>query len=159
MGNTSGCAGIILLIVTTLTIGLFSYFSASISPDVTLDEENYPFVLAEEGVNYSFTETFNCQFEIGGNVEFLDENAINHENIVIKLQSLATYDDRPAATAYIGRDTSYGLIVVGNYWYLVWVHDLTLDTPLSEEVLVDNLDCASGRIRAQINFRQILPFR
>jgi hypothetical protein len=159
LGNTSGCAGIILLIAATLTLGFYSYFSASIPPSTPLDEASHPFVLADEGVNYSFSETFNCQFEIGGNVEFLDKNIIDRENIVIKLQPLATYDDRPAATAYIGSDTAYGLIVVGNYWYLVWVHDLTLDTPLSEGILVDNLDCASGRTRAQVNFRQIIPFR
>lgn len=159
MGNTNGCAQTVVVIITAI-ITVFLGFFSNTTPNISqLGEENFPFVLAEEDVDYSFTETFNCQFEIVGNVEFLDGDTIDRENIVVKLQPLATYDDRAAATAYIGSDTSYGLILVGNYWYLVWVHDLTLDTPLSEEILVDKLDCAHERIRATVNFRQTRDFR
>lgn len=118
------------------------------------DEIEYPFVLADGVVSYSFKETFNCQYGIVGKVEFLPEYAENHDNIIVMIQPL-TYDDRPAGRAYIGSDNSYGLIAVGKYWYYVWVHDLTLGMPLSEEILVDKLDCASERILAQLNFRQV----
>lgn len=138
-----------------LFTSLISYFSVSTPTEPTVHE--YPFVLADGGVNYSFRETFNCQYLIAGNIEFLDENSIDSEHIVIKMQPLGTYDNRPPANAYIGSDNSYGLIIVGNYWYYVWVHDLTLDVPLSEEILVDDLDCRNDRILATVNFRQVLP--
>ena len=149
MGNTNGCLTIIILIITSS----LSYLSPSILDE---DIEPYPFILVDGVVNYSFSETFNCNFIIGGRVDFLVEN-IDHENIVVKLQPLGTYDDRPAADAYIGSDGSYGLLLVGNYNYLVWVHDRSSDTPLSAQIIVDSLDCANERTRADLNFQQILP--
>jgi hypothetical protein len=159
--NANGCTRTVVVIVTALITVFSSYFSGSIPTDSNLGEEDYPFVLVEGGVDYSFIETLNCQFVIAGNVEFLDESAIDHENQVIMVQPLGTYDDRPTARVIIGNDTGFGengwsQLLVGNYWYHVWVQDLTLDVPLSERILVDNLDCASERTLALVNFRQVL---
>jgi hypothetical protein len=161
--NANGCASTIVIIVAALITIFSSYFSVAIPPTNTnLSEEDYPFVLAKEGVDYSFIETFNCNFVIAGNVEVLDENTIDYENQVIMVQPLGTYDNRPAVIVRIGGDTHFGengwsQLLIGNYWYLVWIQDLTLDVPLSAEVLVDNLDCSSERTLALVNFRQVLP--
>ena len=139
--------------------GFWRYFNIAPFTETISDEGAYPFIV-EDGVNYSFEETLNCQFVIAGSVELLDKNTIDPENIVIMVQPLATYDDRPTSTISIGSDTRFGeggwsQLLVGNYWNVVWVHDLSLDIKLSEEILVDDLDCASERILATVNFRQI----
>ena len=78
------------------------------------------------------------------------------------IQPLGTYDDRPPATVLVGGDKHYGeygwsQLLVGNYWYLVWVQDVSSNAPLSAKILVDNLDCAGKRTLAVVNFRQMLP--
>jgi hypothetical protein len=162
MGNANGCIETIMLIATLLT-GLLSYFSASTPTDTTPSgQTDYPFVLANEVVEYSFHETLNCQYVIAGNIEFLDENTVVPESIVIMIQPLGTYDDRPTAEVGLGWDTRFGengwsQLLVGNYWYLVWVHDSAQDVPLSAEIMVDNLNCTEERIFALVNFRQVLP--
>jgi hypothetical protein len=70
LGNANGCAEIVVAIIAALITGFLSYFSASISTDTTLGQDDYPFVLAEGVVDYSFRETLNCQFVIAGNIEF-----------------------------------------------------------------------------------------
>ena len=164
LGNANGCVGTVVVIVTAFITVFLSYFSTSIPIDPQLGEEEYPFALAEGIVDYSFRETLNCQFTIAGNIEFLDENVIDQVDQVILVQPLGTYDDRPPAIVRIGSDTRFGengwsQLLVGNYWYYVWVHDLAVEVPLSEKILVDGLDCASERTLALVNFRQVLPFR
>lgn len=108
MENRNGCAEILVLIITsiiTVFVGFFSNVSPSISQST---EENYPFVLAEGSVDYSFRETLNCQFVIAGNIKFWGDNEMDSKNQVIMVQPLATYDDRPPATVLIGTDTRFG---------------------------------------------------
>ena len=152
-----GCFRIIAILITTLIASLLSYFA----PDTPVSQDNYPFVLVEN-VQYSFRNTLNCQYVIAGNIDFLDNSHADYDNIVIMIQQLGTYDDRPPATVGLGWDTRFGengwsQLLVGNYWSLVWVHDLSTDTPLSEKILVDGLDCRNDQILATVNFRQIQP--
>jgi hypothetical protein len=163
MGNANGCIETIIMLIATLMTGFLSYFSASTPTDTTISEQtSYPFVLTEEGVEYSFWETLNCQYVIAGNIEFLDENTVVPESIVIMIQPLGTYDDRPATIRGHGWDTQFGengwsVLLVGNYRNLVWLHDSAQDVPLSAEIMVDNLNCNEERILALVNFQQVLP--
>ena len=161
--NPSGRVKAIGLVISAVLItGLLIYGAATVPADTTSGEQDYPFALAEQGVNYSFKHTLNCQFVISGNIEYSDESAATHDNTVIMIQPLGTYDDRPPATVLVGGDKHYGeygwsQLLVGNYWYLVWVQDVSSNAPLSAKILVDNLDCAGKRTLAVVNFRQMLP--
>jgi hypothetical protein len=160
--NTTGCAGNFLSITTALFAILFGYFSASSPTETLLDETEYPFALADEGVTYSFRENLNCQVVIAGSVEFLPNDLASHENIAIMIQQIGTYDDRSAAMREIRNDESFGengwsILLVGRYSIQVWVQDLTSDVSLSAKVLVDGLDCQNARTLAVVNFRQIRP--
>lgn len=163
MGNSAGCLTNLLIVFSTLLVGILNSLTAVAPIDAVPDTTDYPFEMADGGVSYSFRETLNCQVIIAGNVEFLNENATDHKRIVIMLQPLGTYDERTPAIVNIGSDTSFGdrgwsQLLVGNYWYLVWLQDLASNIPLSPEILVDNLDCANERTLAQVNFRQIQPY-
>jgi hypothetical protein len=160
--NNTGCAGNLVVFISALILGFLSFFSTN-SISVPLRETGYLFVLDDEGVNYSFRETLNCEYVIAGNVVFLNNNGVIPDNIVIMVQPLNTYDDRPPAVVSLGDYVEYGengwsQLLFGNYSYYVWVHDLTLDVPLSEKILVDEVDCANNRTLALVNFRQVLPF-
>lgn len=164
MRNGNDCAETIVFIITTSIAILVSFFSSFVSTDSQISPENYPFVLAERGVSYTFIETLNCQFVIAGNIEYLDEEMINNENLLILVQPLGTYDARPAAIVDIGTDTRFGesgwsQLLVGNYWYTVSIHDLASGAALSEEVLVDSLNCENEHTLALVNFRQVLPLK
>lgn len=147
----------IALIFMAVAINILTDFQTSLDNKIS-SENNYPFVV-EGTVSYSFYDSLNCQYVIAGNVEFLGNHTPNPDQIAIMIQPLGTYDDRPPAKVGIGYSKKFGKnswsqLLVGKYWYLVWVHDLISDVPLSESVLVDDLNCHKNHILALITFRE-----
>lgn len=164
MGHSNGCITIIIGFTLAVVLSIVGYsFGMHLDTEI-LDTSQYAFTPNESEVQYSYIDTLNCQYVIAGDIEFLNDSSIDNDNVKVMILPLGTYDSRPPAIAIVGGDSRFGetgwsQLLVGNYWYYVWLQDISSDTQLSPEVLVDGLDCSDNQTLALIHFRQIGLFQ
>lgn len=179
--NRNGCSVWIITSLLTL-VAIFSVigipnsiqeqmphgFSPSerINPALVLNiefsDEDMPFQVQGNRIFYGRSNTYDCQYVLGGEIFGLSGNPIT-EDIMITLDLIELEgDNRPEFShSFPGQDTERGIsgwstvVVSWDVDYLVWLTQISTGERVSPKIYVETQDCDNNL--AVINFVQVKP--